>query len=65
MGDMSRRPKTAKINLGRNRHVLNYKAAITSRAILNTRQEAQLLLGWPTVLPIADDLSKMLIYRDS
>jgi len=25
---MSRRPKTAKINLGRNRHVLNSRAAL-------------------------------------
>jgi len=34
-GDMSRRPKTAKINLGRNRRVLNSRAALTRRAILN------------------------------
>jgi len=27
-GDMSRRPKTAKINLGRNHHVLNSRVAL-------------------------------------
>ena len=35
-GDMSRQPKTAKINLGRNRRALNSRAALTRRAIPNT-----------------------------
>jgi len=36
-GDINRhQPKTAKINLGLNHHVLNSRTALTRRAILNT-----------------------------
>ena len=34
-GDMSRRLKTAKLNQGRKRRVLNSRAALTRRAILD------------------------------